>query len=715
MKKIALVALFLLCLGNLRADDGHQLWLRYDPVQEKTLLDTYLGQIKNFYVHAPGQTAQLIEQELAMGLSEMLQTEIASVDDTNASIMVVPSGHASVASFGITTDETRGLGEEGYLIRSSAKGQIIITANTSIGLYYGVFDLLRKMQMRQSVQDLDIVSVPKVETRMLNHWDNLDRTSERGYAGFAIWDWHRLPEYLDPIYAEYARANASLGINATVPINVNSNALILTPMYLEKVKALADVFRPYGIKMYLTARFSAPVQIGGLKTADPLDPEVAQWWKDKVDEIYEYIPDFGGFLVKANSEGQPGPHDYNRNHADGANMMAKALAPYGGKVIWRAFVYSEENPEDRHKQANDQFVPLDGQFEDNVLIQVKNGAIDFQPREPFHPLFGAMEKTNLAMEFQITQEYLGQATQLVFMGPYYKECLDSDTGIKNKNSLVSDVIDGSAYQQKHTLMAGVANIGTDRNWTGHLFGQSNWYAFGRLAWNPDISAQQIADEWVKMTFGSDKDVEETVKSIMMESREAAVNYMTPMGLHHLMATGHHYGPGPWVSNLGRPEWNPVYYHRADKEGIGFDRTSSGSNAIGQYNKSVAKKFESLKTCPEEYLLWFHHVSWNYQMQSGNILWDELALRYQQGVDQVRDFKSQWSTLEGKIDAERFAHVSMLLNIQEKEAIWWKDSSLLYFQTFSEKAFPEGVETPKGSLDYYKKIRFPYAPGIRPQW
>ncbi|MCV9387064.1 alpha-glucuronidase family glycosyl hydrolase [Reichenbachiella ulvae] len=715
MKKIGLAVLFFLMMGQLLADDGHQLWLRYDPVEEEALRADYISQIQNFNVPGEGATFDLIREELGLGLEKMLLSEIAESQTEEASLLVVLSDHTRVSRSDISKETLSSLGEEGYLIRSNEQNQILLTANTPLGLYYGTFHFLRRLQTRQSINDLDIVSVPKVETRMLNHWDNLDRTSERGYAGFAIWDWHRLPDYLDPIYAEYARANASLGINATVPINVNSNALILTPMYLEKVKALADVFRPYGIKMYLTARFSAPVQIGGLKTADPLDPAVANWWKEKVDEIYEYVPDFGGFLVKANSEGQPGPHDYGRNHADGANMMAKALAPHGGKVIWRAFVYSEENPEDRHKQANDQFVPLDGQFEDNVLIQVKNGAIDFQPREPFHPLFGAMNKTNLAMEFQITQEYLGQATQLVFMGPYYKECLDSDTGIKNKNSLVSDVIDGSAYQQKHTLMAGVANIGTDRNWTGHLFGQSNWYAFGRLAWDPDISAQQIADEWVKMTFGADKKVEETIKSIMMESREAAVNYMTPLGLHHLMATGHHYGPGPWVSNLGRPEWNPVYYHRADKEGIGFDRTESGSNAIGQYNKSVAKRFSSLKTCPEKYLLWFHHVSWDYQMQSGNILWDELALRYQQGVNQVRDFKSQWATLEGKVDDGRFEHVRMLLNIQEKEAIWWKDSSLLYFQTFSERAFPDGIEKPKGTLDYYKNLRFPLAPGIRPQW
>ncbi|RJE74286.1 alpha-glucuronidase [Reichenbachiella sp. MSK19-1] len=714
MKKILLIYLVLWSYVG-TAEDGHGLWLRYTPISQEAVLTEYLQTVDHFEVHTSSETGLLIHEELTNGLTSMYQQELVA-EGLEHSLQVCKTDHSLVKGLGIDAGIKEQIGAEGFLLRSvqrEGKSFLLLTANTDIGLYYGTFHLLRLIQTEQSLVGLDVVEYPRIETRMLNHWDNLDRSSERGYAGFAIWDWHRLPDYLDPIYVEYARANASIGINAMVPVNVNSNALILTPMYLEKVKALADLLRPYGIKMYLTARFSAPSEIGGLATSDPLDPGVAAWWADKAKEIYSYVPDFGGFLVKANSEGQPGPHDYYRNHAEGANMLAKALAPHGGQVIWRAFVYSEENPVDRHMQANDQFVPLDGQFDDNVSIQVKNGAIDFQPREPFHPLFSAMKETRLAMEFQITQEYLGQATQLVYLGTYYEECLDAQIGIKK--ATVSEVIEGQSNEQEHSVIAGVANIGTDRNWTGHLFGQSNWYAFGRLAWNPDLGADAIADEWIAMTFDHDPQVHATIKDIMMHSREAAVNYMTPLGLHHLMATGHHYGPGPWVSELGRPEWNPVYYHRADSFGVGFDRTAKGSGAVLQYQKSIAKKFGNLKSCPEEYLLWFHHVSWDYEMQSGRTLWDEMGLHYQSGVDEVRRFASQWKSLEGKVDARRFEEVQMLLTIHEKEAVWWKDASLLYFQTISNRPFPAEIETPKGSLAHYKRLRFPYAPGIKPQW
>ena len=417
---------------------------------------------------------------------------------------------------------------------------------------------------------------------MLNHWDNLDRTVERGYAGFSLWDWHKLPDYLDPRYTDYARANASLGINGTVLTNVNANATSLLPEYLAKAAALAAVFRPYGIRVYLTARFSAPVEIGGLKTADPLDPVVAGWWKRKADEIYALIPDFGGFLVKANSEGQPGPQDYGRTHADGANMLADALAPHGGVVLWRAFVYSNDVPEDRAKQAYGEFQPLDGRFRPNVLVQVKNGPIDFQPREPFHPLFGAMPKTPLMMELQITKEYLGFATHLAFLGPLFEEALRADTHAKGEGSTVAKVIDGSLHGYATTGIAGVANVGTDRNWCGGVFACANWYAFGRLAWDHTLTSDRVADEWVRLTFGNDPALVAPVKEMMLGSREAVVDYMTPLGLVHLMAEGHHYGPGPWVSTARRADWNSVYYHRADANGIGFDRTASGSNAVAQY-------------------------------------------------------------------------------------------------------------------------------------
>ena len=435
-----------------------------------------------------------------------------------------------------------------------------------------------------------MVEAPRIRHRVLDHWDNLNRTVERGYAGFSLWDWHKLPDYRSPRYTDYARANASIGINGTVLTNVNANATSLTAEYLAKAAALADVFRPYGIRVYLTARFSAPIEIGGLTTADPLDPAVAAWWKRKADEIYGFIPDFGGFLVKANSEGQPGPQDYGRTHADGANVLADALAPHGGLVMWRAFVYSNEVPDDRAKQAYNEFQPLDGKFRPNVLVQVKNGPIDFQPREPFHPLFGAMPKTPLMMEFQITQEYLGFATHLVYLAPLFEETLRADTHAKGEGSTVARVIDGSLHGHALTGIAGVANIGTDRNWCGSVFACANWYAFGRLAWDHALTSDAIADEWIRRTFGNDPALVAPVKEMMLGSREAAVDYMTPLGLHHQMAEGHHYGPGPWVSQARRADWTSVYYHRADANGIGFDRTATGSNAASQYFPPVAEVF-----------------------------------------------------------------------------------------------------------------------------
>ena len=519
-----------------------------------------------------------------------------------------------------------------------------------------------------------------------------------------------MPDYIDQRYIDYARANASIGINGTVLTNVNANALVLTAPYLQKVKALADAFRPYGIKVYLTARFSAPIEIGRLKTADPLNDSVKQWWKSKADEIYQLIPDFGGFLVKANSEGQPGPQNYNRTHADGANTLADAVAPHGGIVMWRAFVYSNESPEDRVKQAYTEFKPLDGSFRKNVLVQVKNGPLDFQPREPFSPLFGAMPKTPLMMEFQITQEYLGQGTHLVYEAPLFKEVLESDTYRAGKGSTVAKVIDGRLHGYQQTGIAGVANIGNDINWTGHPFAQANWYAYGRLAWDHDLSDTAIATEWIKQTLGSQEKLVNTTRSLMLSSYETVVHYMTPLGLHHIMGTGHHYGPGPWVSNAGRADWNPVYYHKADANGIGFNRVASGSNALSQYAPEVQEKYKDPATCPDELLLWFHHLPWTYKIKSGKTLWDELCLRYQSGVDSVRKMQQQWNSLKGLVDEERFRQTQMLLDIQEKDAIWWRNACLLYFQTFSKMPFPAGVETPDQKLEYYQALRFPYAPG-----
>jgi alpha-glucuronidase len=545
---------------------------------------------------------------------------------------------------------------------------------------------------------------------VLDHWDNLDRHVERGYAGESIWDWHKLPGWLDPRYMDYARACASVGINGSVLTNVNANATSLTPAYLEKAAALADVFRPYGVKVYLTARFSAPIELGGLKTADPLEPEVRAWWKAKIDEIYRYIPDFGGFLVKANSEGQPGPQDYKRTHADGANMLAGPLAAHGGIVMWRAFVYSSEDTEDRATQAYKEFVPLDGKFADNVLVQVKNGPIDFQPREPFSPLFGAMPKTPLMMEFQITKEYLGFATHLVYLGSLFQEALAADTMVAGKGSTVAKVIDGELHHYKLTGMAGVANIGSDRNWSGSDFNQANWYAFGRLAWDPDVSAQSIAEDWVRMTFSNDPAFVKPVVEMMMGSREAAVDYMTPLGLAHLMGTGHHYGPAPWISDLKRPEWNPAYYHRADANGIGFERGPKGSDAIAQYAPQVAAQFADLRKTPENLLLWFHHVPWDYRMKSGATLWDELVRHYDHGVALVAKMRRTWAGQQGRVDAARFAQVAAFLAIQEAEAQWWRDACVAYFQSISKRPLPAGSTAPEHPLEYYKSLSFPYAPG-----
>jgi len=702
--------------GVNRAEDGYRLWLRYDKISNQTILKSYQNQIKGWIVEGESKIIESAKEELQNGLNGLFGKEIPNVKNVKTHGILIASTYmnSSLLSKLNLQSKLENLGKEGFLI---TKGKIdnkevtVITANEDVGVLYGIFHFLKLLQTNQRIDNIDIISFPKINIRILNHWDNLNRFVERGYAGFSIWDWHKLPDYIYPQYRDYARANASIGINGTVLTNVNANARVLTHDYLLKVAALADVFRPYGIKVYLTARFSAPIEIGGLKTADPTMIEVQEWWKNKAKEIYELIPDFGGFLVKANSEGQPGPQNYGRNHAEGANMLADAVEPYGGIVMWRAFVYDNEVPIDRAKQAYNEFNPLDGEFRKNVLVQVKNGPIDFQPREPFHPLFGGMPKTPLMMEFQITQEYLGQATNLVYLAPMYKEVLEADTYVKGKGSTVAKVIDGSLDNHLLTGIAGVANTGTDRNWTGHLFGQANWYAFGKLAWDHEFTSEEIADEWIRMTFSNDTHIINSIKKIMLPSHEYCVNYMTPIGLHHIMGWDHHYGPAPWIKDKHRADWTSVYYHRADENGIGFNRTPTGSNATEQYHPEVAKFFSSLETCPEEFLLWFHHLPWDYKMKSGRTLWDELCYHYYSGVEGVRDMIKIWNSLEDKIDRQRFNHVKMLLGIQEKEAVWWRNACLLYFQTFSKLPIPQGFEKPDKTLEYYMNLYFPYAPGI----
>ena len=708
MKFISVFFLLILLILNSQANadsDGYNLWLNYKPVAEK-LRNEYNQQIKTLFIVGESPTLKLVKSELFSGLETMLGKKLLPAKSSSEQYVIIAGKYENIA-FAKNPEIEKGIAqisEEGFVIFSEPGKSAVITAKSDIGVLYGTYHFLQLVQTGKRIDNLNIASSPGIKIRVLNHWDNLDGSIERGYAGNSLWDWKSLPGKTDPRYTDYARANASIGINGTVLNNVNANPAMLTPEYLEKVVVLANIFRPYGIKVYLSIKFSSPVNIGGMQTADPLDPAVQQWWKKKVAEVYSVIPNFGGFLVKANSEGQPGPQNYNRSHAEGANMLADALKPFGGIVMWRAFVYDNNVPDDRAKQAYNEFKPLDGTFRDNVLVQVKNGAIDFQPREPFHPLFGAMPKTPLMMEFQITQEYLGHSTDLCYLAPLYKECLDSDTYAKGAGSTVAKVIDGSLENHQLTGIAGVANTGYDRNWTGHLFGQANWFAFGKLAWNTNLSSEEIAEEWIKLTFSNDEKVVATIRKIMLDSREISVNYMTPFGLHHIMGYNHHFGPGPWV-NRGRADWTSVYYHRADSVGIGFNRTPSGSDATSQYHKPVAVIFAKPETCPEKYLLWFHHLPWDYKVKSGKTLWDELCYHYYSGVDGVKKMQKEWNSLDGKIDRELFGMVKTKLAKQEKLAEWWRDACVLYFQQYSKKPLPDGLQKPAEKLEYYQKFDF----------
>ncbi|GGA50413.1 xylan alpha-1,2-glucuronidase [Dyella nitratireducens] len=716
MRAWAIVTLMLAmisCASPSRAEDGYELWLRYHPLPPAQVT-LYNHQATELIAGAATSTQDVTRSELQRGLSGLLGHTVSLSDHITHDGAIVVGTPGSSALIGSLHLNTQNLGSDGYLIRSvmvNGHAATAIVAQTDVGALYGAFHFLRLLQTAQPIEHLDLRETPRLKLRVLDHWDYLNGQVERGYAGASIWDWWKLPDWRAPRYTDYARANASIGINGTVLNNVNAGAIILTPAYLQKVAALADVFRPYGIRVYLSIRFSAPIEIGGLKTADPLDPQVQAWWHAKADEIYKLIPDFGGFLVKANSEGQPGPEDYHRTHADGANMLADALAPHGGVVMWRAFVYSQKNPEDRAKQAYDEFKPLDGRFHANVLVQVKNGPIDFQPREPFHPLFGAMPKTPLMMEFEITKEYLGFATHLVYLGPLFEEVLSADTMARGNGSTVAKVIDGSLEGHPLTGMAGDANIGTDRNWCGSDFNQANWYVFGRLAWNPMQSSRSIAEDWVRMTFTNDQAFVKPVVDMMMGSREATVDYMTPLGLVHLMGPGHHYGPAPWDASESEADWRPVYYHRADHQGIGFDRTSTGSDAVAQYAPALAAQFNDVKQTPEQYLLYFHHVPWDYRMRSGQTLWHELVAHYTQGVEDVKQMQETWQHLDGHIDAERYRQVAAFLAVQEKEAQWWRDACIAYFQSISGLPLPPGYAPPQRSLTYYESLKFQYVPGF----
>ena len=689
-------------------ETGANLWLRYPEVNLPSRLTEYRTAITEIVKAGNSATLQAAQAELVKGLGGLLGREVPVSDEPAGAGAVVLGTPTSSTIIGALPLATRlpSVGAEGYLVEAAEVGgnrAIVVAANSDVGVLRGAFALLRHLQSHRTVQGLALSGAPKIKRRLLNHWDNLDGSVERGYAGRSLWNWSSLPATISQRYTDYARANASLGINGTVLNNVNSNAQILSAQNLDKVAALAAAFRPYGIAVYLSARFSAPIEIGGLTTADPLSSAVAQWWATKANEIYTKIPDFGGFLVKANSEGQPGPQDYERSHADGSKMLAAALAPHGGVVLWRAFVYATSGA-DRIRQAHDEFEPLDGNFGSNAFVQVKNGPLDFQPREPHSPLLGAMPNTPLSLELQITKEYLGEDTHLAYLGTLFEEVLKTDTRVDGEGSTVARIIDGTVDGHADSAIAGVANIGSDTNWTGSHFNQANWYAFGRMAWDPDLSARDVADEWIRQTFSNDPLVVAPTTSLMMASREALVNYMTPLGLAHIMGTDHHYGPAPWVNDLSQANWNPFYYHAANSMGIGFDRTVSGSDAVSQYAAPLRDTLASRATVPDELLLFFHRVGWNETLSSsGRSLWDELVHRYSSGVDAVGKMRQQWAEVEGHVDAQRFDDVAEFLQIQHYEARWWRDACLTYFASVSGRSIPSGYAAPAHDLAYYRQL------------
>ena len=636
MKKLLLyISMFFVSLG-VYAEDGSQLWLRYDYIGTADVVSS---------VHSPVIDVAIKE------LHDYWKGEKVKLSVNDADERFKQGGNSS------------------YVIHRTADGIEIVGA-TEAAVLYGAYDLLR--QQKTGIWTLGKVMSSPFSLRMLNHWDNINGSIERGYAGKSLWKWEQINENMakenEALYCriiEYCRANASLGINGSVLNNVNASPNILTRPYLEKVKVLADIFRPYGIRVYLSINFASPMALGATKTADPLNKKVQRWWVKKAAEIYSLIPDFGGFLVKANSEGQPGPGDYGRTHADGANILADALAPYKGTVIWRSFVYGANHKgEDRVKQAVSEFKPMDGLFRENVILQSKNGPLDFQPREPYAPIFDNITQTPQMAELQITQEYLGQSIHLVYLSPMWKEFF--------------------SYVSPNKLMgvAGVANIGDDVDWCGHHFSQANWYAFGRLAWNPELTSEEIAEEWLVQTFTDRYAFVKVMRDLMMRSREACVDYMMPLGLHHIFSFDHHYGPEPDGFIRTYPlEWCPVYYHKADKNGIGFDRTTAGSGAAMQYREPYCNIYNKVETCPENLLLWFHHLPWNYKMKNGRTLWENLQERYNAGVKEVMTYRPIWKMMRPYVDDQRWQEVDDRLKLQEANAKEWRDVCLKYFGSF----------------------------------
>lgn len=678
-----------------RAEDGYEAWLRYPSSDDSVSIEEYREGLSHVIVSGDSSILKSAGDELARGLSGLLGRETPLLDAVDGEgAVVVGSGESSALIRDLIPEETlSSLGAEGFAIQSvsfDGKKEIAIAGATDRGALYGVFAFLRLLQTGRSIDDLEIVDRPVCKLRTIDHWDNLDGSVERGYAGRSIFHWDNLPE-LDPRYKDYARVLASIGINGVVLNNVNShkdkegpyasansNKQILTAPLLTKLAALADVFRAYGIQVFVCPSFASPVWLDEFDTADPLDPKVREWWRSKTDEIYTLIPDFGGFLVKADSEGQSGPSTYGRDHAEGANMLAEALEPHGGLVIWRAFVYGNKKG-DRAKQAYENFHPLDGRFKENVIVQCKNGPMDFQVREPVSPLFGRLPETNMMLELQITQEYTGYSTHLCYLVPQWKYYLEFDTHAKGEGTTLARIVDGSAFDYKYSGIAGVSNIGADRNWTRHPLAQANLYGFGRLAWNPDLSSEEITEEWVRMTFGNDPQVVETLSRMLLSSWRIYENYTSPLGVGFLCGSEdphlHHYDPDP----AGRQK----NYHHADEKGVGYDRTkATGSGYTEQYPPPAAALFESLETCPDELLLFFHHVPYSHKLNSGKTVIRHIYDTHIDGVEQARGLKKDWESLRDSIDAERHRLVSEKLEEQIEHAILWRDTINRYFEEVS---------------------------------
>lgn len=691
MKRLVFLSLL---LGSLPvfAEDGYDLWLRYRPITDDSLLSMYRQHVTEVVVQGETLICGSVREELQRGLSGLLNKTIpvsAQITQAGAVVAGCPDTSPLVAELGWNA-ELKALGEEGFIIRSATvqdKSVMVIAGGSDRGMLYGTFRYLSLLQQHKDIASLNMSDRPVNKRRLLNHWDNWvpsnHGTIERGYAGATLWKWDELPDTIDPRYQDYARANASIGINGAVINNVNAQIQFIQTENLSKIAALANVFRRYGITLYLSVRYDSPIKAGGLSTADPLDEGVIQWWKEKVDEIYRHIPDLGGFLVKGDSEGQPGPLQYGRSHAQGANMLADILRPHGGIVMWRTFVYGIKNlSPDRVKQGYEVFKPLDGQFADNVIIQAKNGPLDFQVHEPVNPLFGQMPKTNTGIELQITQEYMGRNVALCWLIPQWKEIFVFDTHARGLGSTVNKILDGSLFNRNLSLIAGVANTGSDRNWTGHLLHQANWYGYGRLAWDPDLDAEMMAEAWVRMTFSNEQKVISVITDMLMNSWETFERYTSPVGLGVMVG-------GDRISPMPTKRQN---YHRADKTGVGYDRTRGGSGYVDQYHTPVANRFNTLQTCPEELLLWFHHVPYTHQLKSGKTLLQTFYDSYRQGVKDVDAMIAEWKTLEGQIDQQRYTHGLERLQKQLKWAVIWRNTCIGYFSEVS------GVPDCPGSKD-----------------